>query len=155
MLKKKGGGFLGHARRAASAVSVLALFSSMTGAAYADGKYMAQMSIPGGQAPTCANTPKTVEFTVTGGKITTADAKCVGELPTGRLLQVQLPRQWFGHHPICGAHSGRQRRRHLRAQSDAAACRGNGVFLPRDLQGERVIASRGCEDRAAELACPP
>jgi hypothetical protein len=77
---KKDGGFLGHARRAASAASVLALFSSMTGAAYADGKYTAQMSIPGGQAPTCANTPKTVELTVAGSKVTTAEAKCVGEL---------------------------------------------------------------------------
>lgn len=82
MLKKKGGRFLGHARRAAAGASVLALFSSMTGAAYADEKYVAQMSIPGGQAPQCANTPKTVEFTVAGGKVTAADAKskCVGEL---------------------------------------------------------------------------
>lgn len=79
-MSKEHSGFLAHARRAASVASVLALFSAMAGAAYADGKYVAQMSIPVGQAPQCANTPKKVELTVAGSKVTTADAKCVGEL---------------------------------------------------------------------------
>lgn len=82
MLKKKGGGFLGHARRAASAVSVLALFSSMTGAAYADGKYVAAMSTPSGQAPQCSNPPKSAEIDVSQGSVTAKNdrGKCVGPL---------------------------------------------------------------------------
>ncbi|HKT20676.1 MAG TPA: hypothetical protein VJR47_21665, partial [Stellaceae bacterium] len=70
------------ARRAATAVSVLALAASMIGTAYADGKYVAQMSIPVGQAPQCADIPKSVEVDVEQGRVTAADdlGKCVGPL---------------------------------------------------------------------------